>query len=418
LTSADTPPVPLYGEAHDADPALSYKRLAEQTERGQVGLAEIAPGLPAYVVIDYTTALELLHDPETWTKDTRGWIDQVPLDAEHRAHYEWRPSIFFADGVQHGELRKVITDTFRLLDPHEVRSMTFRYADELLRRFAAAGKADLVAQFAVPLPLMVFNALFGMPDEYAPRLLEAITETATDDPARKMAGFQAVEAYLGELYAAKAKDRGSDLTSGFIDHPAGLGPEEVLQQVMIVLGAGNEPLTNLISNTLCRLLSDDDYWELVSTGGVSVRHAIEESLWSDAPIATFSLHFPRRDVELGGVAIPAGSPVMVSYAAANACPHANMPADGLRSGNRAHLSFAAGPHRCPASDIAILVATAAVERLLSYLHDVELAVDKRDLRYRGGPIYRSLTALPTRFTPLTPDAQGLTPWSRSAAATA
>ncbi|MFD3522180.1 cytochrome P450 [Streptomyces sp. NPDC058653] len=401
--------MPLHGPEHAADPQRSYELLRRQ---GPVGVAEIDTDLVVHLVTDYQAALELLQDTATWTKDTRSWLSKVPENSPIRPLVEWRPSLFFADGDEHAHLRKVITDSFRLLDPNDVRTLTFRYADRLLQDFADTGKVDLVSQYAQQLPLMIFNALFGMEDEHGPKLVDALAAMVDTDPERKAAGAQAFGAYLGALYQTKAAQRGHDLTSWFMDHPNGLNQEEVMNQVIIVFGAGNETTANLIANTCVRMLSDDRYFGTLTTGSLPVQHAIDDALWHDSPVANYSFHFPRKDVTFHGTHIPAGSPVMVSYAAANTCPHAGIPADGYRSGTKAHLAFAAGPHACPARDLALLIATAAIERLASYLPDIELAVKADQLTYRDGPVHRTLTSLPARFTPLTPDAEGVTPWSR------
>ncbi|MEV4970700.1 cytochrome P450 [Streptomyces scopuliridis] len=411
---SNTPPaataVPLHGPEHAANPQRSYELLRLQ---GPVGLAEIDPGLVVHLVTDYQAALKLLQDTDTWSKDTRTWLPQVPENSPIRPMVEWRPSLFFADGDEHAYLRKVITDSFALLDPNDVRVLTFRYADRLLQDFADTGTVDLVRQYAQQLPLMVFNALFGMGDEHGPQLVRALAAMVDTDPEKKAEGAQSFGAYLQTLYQAKAAQRGHDLTSWFIDHPNGLNQEEAINQILITLGAGNEPTASLIANTCVRMLTDDRYFGTLTTGSLPVQHAIDDALWNDSPLANYSFHFPKEDVTFYGTHIPAGSPVMVSYAAANTCPHAGMPSDGYRSGSKAHLAFAAGPHACPARDLALLIATAAIERLTSYLPDIEMAVAPDELIYRDGPVHRTLTSLPARFTPLTPDANGATPWSRS-----
>ncbi|WP_051941265.1 cytochrome P450 family protein [Phaeacidiphilus oryzae] len=412
-TTSSFTPVRLHGPEHAADPQRSYELLRAQ---GPVGLAEIDEGVHAYVVTDYRAALDLLRDTETWSKDTRPWLHRVPETSAVRPMVEWRPSVFFADGAEHDRLRTVITDSFALLDPDDVRRRTFRYADELLRGFAAEGRADLVSQYAVRLPLMVFNALFGMPDAEADDLIHALTAMVDGDESDKAKGAQTFQAYLSRLYTSKLSRRGQDLTSWYLDHPNGLDQDEVVNQVLITLGAGNEPLANLIANTLLRLLTDERYFSDLSTGGLPVQSAIHESLWADAPLATYSLHIARRDVAFHGVLIPVGSPVMVSYAAANTCPYAGAPTEGQRSGPRAHLSFAAGPHTCPAQSTALLVATAAVERLLGFLPDIEIAVPKEELTYRPSPVHRSLSALPVTFTALHPQSRVANPWSARTAA--
>ncbi|MFF3359330.1 cytochrome P450 [Streptomyces sp. NPDC002917] len=413
LTPREAPPVEpvsLHGAEHAADPQRSYELLRRQ---GPVGVAEVAPGVVVHLVTDYQAALELLRDAGTWTKDTRSWLPKVPEDSPIRPLVEWRPSLFFADGEEHADLRRVITDSFRLLDPHDVRTMTFRYADLLLQEFADTGTVDLVSQYAQQLPLMVFNALFGMPDKEAPGLVRALEAMVGSDPEKQAEGGIWFHTYLATLYGTKAAQRGHDLTSWFIDHPNGLNQEEVVNQILIVLGAGNDPLRNLIINAFLCLFTDDRYFGTVTTGSLPIQHAIEQALWRDAPLANFSVHLARKDVNFHGTQLPAGSPVMVSYAAANTCPHSGVPSDGYRSGKNAHLAFAAGPHACPASDVATLIATAAIERLLTYLPDIELDVPADQLTYQPGAVHRMLTALPARFTPLTPDAHGATPWSRS-----
>ncbi|MFE4372553.1 cytochrome P450 [Streptomyces sp. NPDC056835] len=410
MTTAPHAPVPVHGAEHAANPERSYELLRLQ---GPVGVAEVAPGVVVNLVTDYRAALDLLQDPETWTKDTRSWLPQVPENSPIRLLVQWRPSLLFADGETHAHLRRVITDSFGLLDPHDVRVLTFRYADTLLQDFADTGTVDLVSQYAQQLPLMVFNALFGMADEYGPQLVRALAAMMDTDPGTQAEGAASFSAYLETLYRTKATQRGHDLTSWFIDHPNGLSQEEAVNQVLITLGAGNEPTANLIANTCVRMLSDDRYFGTLTTGSLPVQHAIDDALWNDSPLANYSFHFPKKDITFHGTHYPAGSPFMVSYAAANTCPHAGVPSDGYRSGTRAHLAFAAGPHACPGRDLALLIATAAIERLLSYLPDIQLDVPVDQLTYQDGAVHRTLTALPARFTALTPDANGATPWSRA-----
>jgi cytochrome P450 len=404
-------PVRLYGAEHAANPQRSYEVLRRQ---GPVALAEAAPGFVVHLVTDYRAALDLLNDTETWSKDSRPWQSRVPGSSSISQPTQWRPNVLFADGDHHAYLRKVITDCLSLLDPHDVRTMTFRHADTLLSSFADTGRVDLVGQYARQLPLMVFNSLFGMDDSYGPQLVEMLAAMVSPDPVRVGQGAQAFGMYLNTLYELKAERRGHDLTSWFIDHPNGLNREEATNQILLTLGAGNEPTASLIANTCVRMLSDERYFGTLTTGSLPVQHAIDDALWTDSPIANFSFHTPKKDATFHGTHIPAGSPVMVSYAAANTCPHPGVAQDGFRSGNKAHLAFAAGPHACPARDLALLIATAAIERLASYLPDISLAVPVGELAYSEDAIYRTLTALPARFTPLTPDADGATPWSRSA----
>lgn len=170
--SADTQaPVKLYGPDFAADPHRFY---AELRQYGALAPVEIAPEVTAMLVTDYRAALELLHDDATWSKDSREWMTTVPADSPVMPMMMWRPNVFYADGPAHVRYRDVIVDSFKLVEPHELRARVHHAADTLIQRFGAHGEVDLIAEYARLIPLLMFNNLFGMPDSYSDRLIEAI----------------------------------------------------------------------------------------------------------------------------------------------------------------------------------------------------------------------------------------------------
>ncbi|GGO45976.1 cytochrome P450 [Streptomyces daqingensis] len=401
----------LYGPEFAADPYGTYERLRHY---GALAPVEIAPGVGAMLVTDYRAALDLLHDPETWSKDSRTWMKSAPEDSPVLPMLAWRPNLFFSDGEAHGRYRSAVTDGFERIPAHELRTAVVEFADSLIAKFGEKGEADLMAEYARVLPLMLFNRLFGLPDSYSEQLITALAgvwEGRTAEEAS--AAGAAFEGYIGELMAAKKQARGEDLTSWFMDHPAGLTDEEVMHQTVITMGAGHEPTANLIANALARMLTDDRYYSTLSGGALTPLDAIHDVLRNEPPIANYSAHFPKRDVYFHGTWIRRGQLVMVSYAAANTQhgrtgPGRSGGASG--SGGGSHLAWAAGPHSCPVQQPATLIATTAIERLTAWLSDIELTVRHDELTYRNGPFHRALTCLPARFTPISPDQPGATPW--------
>ncbi|HEV7627172.1 MAG TPA: cytochrome P450, partial [Streptomyces sp.] len=231
------------------------------------------------------------------------------------------------------------------------------------------------------------------------------------------AGNAAFEGYIGEMIAAKKQARGADLTSWFLDHPAGLSDEEVIHQIVLTMGAGHEPTANLIGNALARMLTDDRYYSTLSGGALTPRDAIHDVLQNEPPMANYSTHFPKRDVYFHGNWIRTGQLVLVSYAATNTQygrAQAGTGGGAGGSGAGAHLAWSAGPHCCPVPRSALLIATTAIERLTAWLSDVELTVPHDRLMYRHGPFHRALAQLPARFTPIRPDQAGATPWESKA----
>ncbi|GAB2835205.1 cytochrome P450 [Streptomyces daliensis] len=404
----------LYGPEFAADPHGVYDRLRVY---GPLAPVEVAPGVGALLVLDYRAALDLLHDPVTWSKDSRVWQDTIPEDSPIRPMMSWRPNVFFSDGEAHTRYRQVITDSFDRIEPHVMRGHVQELADSLIARFGADGEADLISQYARVLPLLLFNRVFGLPDSYSDRLVSALSALfEANTPEEAAAGNAAFESYIGELAAAKKRERGADLTSWFMDHPAGLSDEEVIHQIVLTMGAGHEPTTNLIGNALARMLSDDRYYSTLSGGALTPRDAILDVLQNEPPISNYSAHFPTRDVLFHGTWIRKGQLVLVSYAAANTQHGRTAPGQGGGtggSGGGAHLAWAAGPHSCPVHRPALLIATTAIERLTAWLSDIELRVAFDTLEWRNGPFHRALAELPARFTPIVPDQAGATPWKSS-----
>ncbi|MFD0652919.1 hypothetical protein ACFQ2Y_34690 [Streptomyces malaysiensis subsp. malaysiensis] len=167
-----------------------------------------------------------------------------------------------------------------------------------------------------------------------------------------------------------------------------------MQQMILLMAAGTDPEQNLIANALRLLLSDDRFAGELSGGSMPVEDALDEVLWNDPPMANYGTRFPRYDCDVAGVRLRKGDPVLISYAAAN---HEAALASDRRSGNRAHLAWSAGAHRCPAERPARVIASVAIERLLDRLPDMELAVPAERLTWRTGPFSRALATLPVRF---------------------
>lgn len=201
-----------------------------------------------------------------------------------------------------------------------------------------------------------------------------------------------------ELVALKRRQPGADVTSWMMAHPAGLSDEEMLHQLVLLVGAGTEPEQNLICNALLLLLSDDRFAGDLAGGSMPVDEALDEVLWGDPPLANYAVHYAIQDTEVDGVELVAGRPILVSFTAANTDPALS---GERRGGNRAHLSWSAGPHTCPAKSPARLIAAVAVEKLLDRLPDIELDCEVGQLEWRQGPFHRALVALPVVFPPIT-----------------
>ncbi|MGV9454869.1 cytochrome P450 [Streptomyces sp. NPDC003635] len=405
MTSASpVPPVPppgcparesLYGPEFAADPAAVYRRLREV---GPIAPVELAPGVPASLVVGYDAALHVLRGTETFSKDARRWKDladgTVPMDSPVVPMMMYRPNALWTDGAEHRRLRGAITDSLARVDSATLRGHVEASADTLIDRVAPAGRADLLGEYAQVLPLLVFNRLFGCPADYGERLVRGMSGIFDGVDAEQANELLATT--LQDLVALKRRRPGADVTSWIMAHSAGLTDEEMVHTLVLLMGAGTEPQQNLIANSLRLLLSDDRFAGSLSGGSLPVEDALDEVLWTDPPMANYAVHYPVHDVVYEGTLLRAGHPLVVSLAAANTDPSLTA---HQRAGNRAHLAWSAGPHNCPAQSPARLIAAVAVEKLLDRLPDVELAVPVEELAWRPGPFHRALAALPVTFPP-------------------
>ncbi|MFF7794737.1 cytochrome P450 [Streptomyces sp. NPDC007991] len=394
-------PVRLWEDGFARDPLPYYAALRAQ---GPVGWAELAPGVPAYVVTDRRAALDLLHDTQNFSHDPRPWQATVPDDSPVLGMMRWRPNTLFADGAAHLRYRTTLIDAFDLVEPHDLRDRVHRAVHLLVSRIGPRGEADLVGEFTRPLMALVFNSLFGLPDSASDRL-DAALGKLIEGGAQSAQGEAEYAGYVLELIAAKAEQRGDDLPSWLLDHPAGLTPEEVTWQVFLTLGAGHEPTANLVSNALSRILGNPAYYSTLTSGALPVTDAVLEVLHHETPLANYGIHYARTPVTFHGVWIRAAVPVVISYGALAQATEEERGAE-RHPGDASHLSWSAGPHACPVKQHTLLIATEAIERLTQWLPDLEPVLPRERLTWRPGPFHRSLTALPVRFTPRSPDQPG------------
>jgi cytochrome P450 len=404
----------LYGPEHAADPKATFEALRA---RGSVAPVEIAPGVEANLVLGYQSALEVLRSPERFSKDPRNWKaladGSVPADSPVVPMMMYRPNALWSDGEAHARYRGVITDSLSQVDPNALRGYVEESADILIDRIGARGNADLLGEYGALLPLLVFNRLFGCPADIGDKLVVGMSGIFDADADADKAN-QILTEGLAELVALKRREPGADVTSWMMAHPAGLGDEEMLHQLALLMGAGTEPEQNLICNALLLLLSDDRFAGDLAGGSMPVDEALDEVLWADPPIANYAVHYALQDTEVDGVEVVAGRPLLVSFTAANTDPALS---GERRSGNRAHLSWSAGPHTCPAKSPARLISAVAVEKLLDRLPDIELDCEVDQLEWRQGPFHRALVALPVVYPPITVTApaaadepSGVTAW--------
>ncbi len=358
---------------------------------GSLVPVELAPGVPATLVIGYRTALAILNDLDRFPTDPRKWETSVAADCPVLPAMQWRPSASRSTGHAHTRLRAVVSAALAEVDPHAVNAIVKRIAAPLINTFCTTGTAELVTQYSTPIAFAVINDLLGCPPAISAKAAAGVA--AIYDGSDAQEGNRAFEQSLLELIRFKRATPGADITTGLLRHGGTLDEDELLQQLVLFYGIGMEPVQALVTAALFRLITND------RIGMLSTRDALDDVLFEDPPMANISFSYPRQPIMIDGVWLPAHQPVVVSIAGCNSDPEI---AGGDRTGNRAHLAWGTGPHACPARSLGYTIAQCAVDELLDALPELELALPADELQWRPGPMQRALAALPVTFQPSPP----------------
>ncbi|MEJ8646010.1 cytochrome P450 [Streptomyces sp. MS1.HAVA.3] len=404
--------LPYAEPAFVADPFPLYRRLRED---GPVRRVVIAGGLDAWIVTRYEDGLEALSDPRL-SSDVRDASDtRLLAQLPDRERESMLSNMLRSDPPDHTRLRRLVSKAFTARRVAEMRPRIEALTDQLLDKVVPAGRADLVADFALPLPVTVISELLGVPvddrhdfQRWTDRMIMRGAEPP--DPAVVNEAWQHMRAYVTELIRAKRAHPGDDLLSGLItarDEEQRLTEDELIAMVFLLLAAGYITTVNLIAGGIAMLLAHPGQLELLRSDPELLAGAIEEFLRYDGPVSPGIARFAREDVEIAGVAIPRGATVLIASAIADRDP-ARFPdpdrLDVTRQDN-AHLAFGHGIHYCLGAPLARLEGHIAIGAALRRLPGIALAVAPDEIRWRPGGL-RGPLSLPVTFTPGGRDAKG------------
>lgn len=298
-----------------------------------------------------------------------------------------------------------------------------QFVTSLAEALPRCGQADLVDQFAYPLPVSVICGLLGVPRQDEPQFrswtedivkgIDAQDQQGADELIRESQQAQAAMfGYVTDLVKRhRADPDGSMLSHLANDHAADVMTDtELAVNSLLLLIAGHETTVNLTANGILTLLRHPGALERLRREPGWVIPLVEELLRFEPPIQYLPSRVARTDIEIGATTIPKGARVILLLAAASRDPE-RFPHperfDPDRPDNQ-HLGFGSGIHYCFGAPLARIEAQRALITFARRLANPRLAVDPPP--YRPSPVLRGPIHLPVTYDevlPAAPEAAGV-----------
>jgi cytochrome P450 len=383
------------------NPAANFERLRAAGPVVEVKFPIIGK---VWITTTYELAGRVLKDNATFTLRKNGgavaglrwWMPRVVRALAN--------NMLTMDEPDHTRLRGIVDEAFRRRAILDMEPRILAIADGLAGDlFAAGSPADLVARYARRLPLAVICELLGLPAEDRERFTAwANTVVGIKGPLsfwRMLSGLSAMRPYLEQRLQAAREQGGEGLIAELVrvEKEGGrISGEEMVAMVFLLLGAGSETTTHLISGSVFELLKNPKLRDWLEQDWARANLAVEEFLRFVSPVQFTKPRFVRRDIKLGDVELKKGARIMVIIGAANMDPEANEAPERLdleRHPNR-HVAFGTGIHFCLGYQLARMEGKCALKSLFGRWPKLALAIAPGAVKWRQHPGLRAIESLP------------------------
>ncbi len=411
-----TPQVNLFDIGTQQCPYEAYKTLRDEAPAYQ------CPFSGMYVITRFEDVRRVLTDAENFTNEITYLTDATEPSERAKRVMEtfeeegWVPAKTLAgrDDPDHKNLRAVFNEAFRPkmieeLDD-EVRDLAYRLIDD----FIADGHCDWVRQFAIPLPLLIIGRQMGAnPDdiwqikEWTEAFFHRISLMQSEE--EELASVRKeIEAqhYFQPIFEHLRENPDDSLLSSLVNtvieawgRP--MNDNELHAEMMAdTFVGGSETTTNAISAGVKLLIEHPEVWQQLKADPERyLKPFIEEVLRLESPVQSL-MRATAKDVELGGVTIPAGSLINVRYAAANRDERRFDEPEKIdldREKPGAHMAFGSGKHHCLGAPLARRELYWTFKALVDRIDEMWFAEGKNDFSYHPHYLLRSLKALHIEF---------------------
>jgi len=393
----------VFGPQFTANPFPFFEQLRET--------APVVPmqktwGRQVWMVTRYEEAVQVLKDQRFSVDMRRAFSSPLARLMASSSRFDLSRSMVGVDEPDHSRLRSLVSQAFtpRFIEGLHPRIQVL--ADELLDRVQEREEMDLVNDFAYPLPINVISEMLGIPPGSRMQLREwsqAIAGANSFEHRTIMRNkLNDFADYVEGLIAEKKRQPGDDLISQLVTiERTGdrLSSPELLSMVTLLIFAGHETTSNLISIGMLALFDHPDQLERLKADPGLIPRAVEELLRFSGSVISPAPRFALVNMEIGGQQIHKGDMLLVSLASADRDPALFAEADQMnvsRAPNR-HIAFGQGIHYCLGAPLARLEGQVAFTTLLKRMPGIRLNIPREAVQWRGGMSLRGLVSLPVAF---------------------
>ena len=386
-----------------ANPYPFYARLRDEAPVWRTTLPDRRT---AWLVTRYDDVAGVLGD-DRFAKDPLN-----ALDPEQQKRQPWVPgflkplerNMLDLDEPDHRRLRALVSKAFtpRLIE--RLRGRIEAICEELLANMERRDEAELVRDYALPLPATVIAELLGVPVKDQRRFHRwsnrIVSVSSGRDVWRALPAAVAFVRYLRKMSQRRRVSPQDDLMSALVQaEEAGdrLSEDELLAMAFLLLVAGHETTVNLIASGTLALLQHPEQIEKLQSDPSLIKSAVEELLRYTSPVEIATERYARQELEISGTQVPRGELVLAVLGSANRDEqHFENPGvlDLTRDPNR-HLAFGrGGVHHCLGAPLARMEGQIAITALLRHFPRMDLDVEPGSLRWHRGLFLRGLEKLP------------------------
>lgn len=352
-----------------------------------------------WIIAGYDDLRKALRDNEA--------LSSAESQSRFRVHL---PSMNAVDPPEHTRLRKFVSRAFTPRAMAAWQANINEVADELVDAVIARRNTEAVSELAKPLPTRLIAMMLGIPRHDQPQFVEwsdemvagsfvPLTRHGMTLSARSGSATAAMRRNLDPLIAQRRRNPGDDLISMMTPADADdvLTDDEIFWSAAMLIGAGSETTTNMLSGLLLTLAQHPELYARLRAHPELIPAAIEEQLRFVAPVQGF-YRTATRDYTVGANTIPAGARVLLLFAAANRDPrhYDNPDTFDLDRNPTDHLAFGGGVHFCLGAPLTRLEGLRVFSQLLPRVEAIRLA---GDYRYLDNPTMRGLEHLPLELIP-------------------